>query len=263
MRTLLFQPLRLGPARSPGELPAFARRGRQRGVSLFITLVMLLLALIVVLGALAVGNLNESLVGNQSDAQRAYGAAQALLDAAQRDIRLNGRYCTSALGGNSGTNDTIDGTPLGCTGRYPADGDASKGDYMQILGTIGGANKCAGAGAFLGVCIADSPTNSDFDAHKVGATGSPQATDNGATYAAYASGVSVGSASTQLNNNGHYWVEIFPYNVMSIGLTGSGGVAVPDGTYPYVFRITAMAGGLRGSTLSVLRTYYVPYPMRR
>jgi type IV pilus assembly protein PilX len=63
----------------------------QRGVSLFIVMVILLLSLLVVLGALNMTNLNEAIVGNQSDAQRAYGAAEALLDAARLDIRLNGR----------------------------------------------------------------------------------------------------------------------------------------------------------------------------
>jgi len=246
------QPLRPGP-------------GRQRGVSLFITLVMMLLALIVVLGALAVSNLNESLVGNQSDAQRAYGAAEALLDAAQRDIRLNGRYCTGALG-QAGNNTTIiTGQTLNCTTRYPSDGDASRVDYMQILGLVGGINTCAGSGAFQGVCVSDSPTNAGFLASAVN-NGGAQLLTNSAAYtqsgdADYASSVTLGgSASTALASNGGYWVEIFPYNVMSMALTGAGGVAVPDGTYPYVFRITAMARGLRGNTVSVLRTYYVPYP---
>ena len=60
------------------------RRGlsRQRGVSLFIVMIILLLTLVLVMGGLAMTNLNESIVGNQSDAQRTYGAAQALIAAA-------------------------------------------------------------------------------------------------------------------------------------------------------------------------------------
>ena len=270
MRTR-FQPLRSGSGRLSGGLLAQARRNRQRGVSLFITLVMMLLALIIVLGALAVSNLNESLVGNQSDAQRAYGAAEALLDAAQRDIRLNGRYCTGALGQN-GTNNTIvpgAATPLTCTTRYPTDGDASRVDYMQILSStsmVGAIDTCATNATFRGVCISDSPTNTAFLTSAINNGGAQNGLTNGATYTQsgdpdYASGVNVGSISTALANGGYYWVEIFPYNVMSMALTGAGGVAVPDGTYPYVFRITAIANGLRGTTVSVLRTYYVPYPM--
>ena len=251
------QPLRPGPA-------------RQRGVSLFITLVMMLLALITVLGSLAVSNLNESLVGNQSDTQRSYGAAEALLDAAQRDIRLNGRYCTGALG-QAGNNSTIvSGQTLPCTTRYPTDGDASKADYMQILSSasmVGQINLCANNATFRGVCISDSPTNTAFLTNTVGGGSGAETWDLGAAYTQsgdpdYAAGVTLGdSASTALADKGRYWVEIFPYNIMSAALGGAAGVAVPDGTYPYVFRITAMAKGLRGGTVSVLRTYYVPYPL--
>jgi len=268
-----FKSLRSDPGRSPRWL---VRRSRQRGVSLFIILVILLLALIIVLSALAVSNLNESLVGNQSDAQRSYSAAEALLEAAQRDIRLNGRYCTGALGQTGANNTIVIGQTLSCTTRYPTDGDANKADYMQILSSgsmVGAINTCAPVAntAFRGVCISDSPINAAFLTDTVDQSGGAEQWSNGATYTMggdssdFASGVNVGSAFTSLNSNGNdrgrYWVEIFPYNIMSIGMGGAAGIAVPDGTYPYVFRITAMAKGLRGTTLSVMRTYYVPYPL--
>jgi len=239
----------------------------QRGVSLFIVLVILLLSLIVVLGGLAVSNLNEALVGNQSDAQRAYGAAQALLEAAQRDIRLNGRYCEAALG-QEGINSQVEGAPVKCTLRYPS--DSRRNDYSDLAILIG-LNNC-GTGKYAGVCISGNPTNpqfqtSQFTNDKNGllknaadyTTGAPAGSaDYGGT-----GRVGGGESATSLalgtgkNSRGKYWVEIFQYNSEnSQKINGP----VPDGTYPFIFRITVRVQGLRRDTVSVLRTYYIAYP---
>lgn len=263
---------------------------RQRGVSLFIVLVVLLLALIIVLGGMVVANLNESLVGNQSDAQRAYGAAEALLNAAQRDILLNGRFCDAAAIGGTGTNATIQtetqtGTPAAasnCTARYPREGDGPR-DYVSLVSSIG-LGKCGTtAGVWTGVCISGDPASAQFETSTInnGTTSNAEQWDNGVDYnnkyistlaggannSDYGNNVQAGSTSLALtgsslsSSRGKYWVEVFPYNVMSTALAGTPNVPVPDGTYPFVFRITAMAKGLKSGTVSVLRTYYVPYPM--
>jgi Tfp pilus assembly protein PilX len=159
----------------------------QRGVSLFIVLIILLLSLIVVLGGLQVANLNESIVGNESDAQRAYGAAEALLDAAQRDIRRNGRDCNAPALGQTGTNSSLRaGTPaaaIACTLRYPRD----TVDYMQMLtrnDIIGGIGKCSMNATYGGVCIANGPTDGKFRIDKVnnGQTTGAEQFNNGISY---------------------------------------------------------------------------------
>jgi type IV pilus assembly protein PilX len=258
----------------------------QRGVSLFIVLIILLLSLIVALGGLAVANLNESIVGNQSDSQRAFGATEALLDAAQRDIRLNGRECDAAALGSSGVNATFQaGQRVSCTLRYPRD----MADYMEMVTNgdiVGGASKCSTQTAFAGVCISGDPSNTQFNTSGVKLNGSTQPWTNGANYRTLLSnadstddadfggsavaGSGASAASLALTGQaggtprGQYWVEIFPYSVSSLALNVSGTIQnapIPDGTYPFVFRITAIARGLKSSTVSVLRTYYVPYPM--
>jgi Tfp pilus assembly protein PilX len=249
-------------------------RRDQRGVSLFIVLVVLLLSLIVVLGGLAVANLNEALVGNQSDAQRAYGAAQALMDAAQIDIQLNGRYCNATALGSNGNNPNFPtGNGQNCTLRYPGDGNGTA-DYESLLSSIGLGN-CAAASilnnTLAGICISGDPTAIQFATSQVGPNINGSVFVNGAQYsrinavnsnAAYAGSAQIDSGvnAVSLAKGGSYWVEIFPYNVMGSALQGSG-VNIPDGTYPFVFRITAMAPGLKANTISVLRAYYVPYPM--
>lgn len=234
---------------------------RQRGVSLFIVLIILLLTLLLVLGSLKVAGFNETIVGNQSDAQRAYAAAEALLDAAQRDIRGNGRACTSAK----------------C--RFPRDADEYELLRVQI-----GLDACGSGTEDRGVCMptAPEPAAGDpvasylFNVDRVGVAGNPQSLATGASYATYArppggdaagafadASAGVGASAVDLSlteDRGRYWVEVFPYNTLAGALAPTADVPVPDGTYPFVFRITARAVGLKPGTISILRTYYVPYP---
>jgi type IV pilus assembly protein PilX len=60
---------------------------KQRGVSLVMVLIFLLLSIIAVLGAFRSGFLNEKIVGNESDYNRAFSAAEALIRDAEIDIR--------------------------------------------------------------------------------------------------------------------------------------------------------------------------------
>jgi len=253
-------------------------RARQRGISMFIVMIILLLALILVIGGLAVANLNESVVGNQSDAQRAYGAAQALMDAAQRDIRLNGRGCNAGFMGGSGTNAAFNTAE--CTLRFPHD----ETDYMELV-TSGRIAKgaCADptgtAAALVGVCIPLGTTDPKFSNSNVGKSSESaqqwdSTADNGAKYTqvakldgatsvAYGGDAKLGTNTAALDN-GRYWVEIFPYNTTQVSAEPlpMSSAPVPAHEYPFVFRITAMARGLRGDTVSLLRTYYTPYPMQ-
>jgi type IV pilus assembly protein PilX len=81
------------PMRSLHNTPASSSIKRrhplhqQRGVSLVMVLIFLLLAIISVLGAFRSGFLNEKIVGNESDYNRAFAAAEALIRDAEIDIR--------------------------------------------------------------------------------------------------------------------------------------------------------------------------------
>jgi len=60
---------------------------QQRGFSLFIVLIMLLLSALLAMGGARTARLLESMAGNQRDYQRAFEAAEAALLDAERDIR--------------------------------------------------------------------------------------------------------------------------------------------------------------------------------
>jgi len=268
------------PPRRPSSLPspASGRRARQRGISLFVVMIVLMLALILMLSGLSASNLNESIVGNQSDAQRAYSSAQALLDAAQRDIRLNGLGCNAAALGGQGKHLDFPapGITTDCTLRFPRNVD----DYGEMVSGTPGLGNCGDKDtAYTGVCISRGPADPKFATKTTNNSDedvNAQQWDKGATYTQFvaeldkadANGIAYGgdaevggTAMATPMNNGKYWVEVFKYHI-GCGNDGCPDT-IPDGAYPFVFRITAIAQGLKGeSTASVLRTYYTPYPMQ-
>ena len=268
---------------SPGKCKTAWRKtaapGRQRGISLFIVLVILLLALIIVLGGLAVANLNEALTGNQSDAQRAYGAAQALINAAELDIRLNGYKCNaeSVGGGATGVNSTIataSGVAASCTRRFPQDIDT-----FNTLQLMVGLGNCSSDTNLRGVCFSNGPNDANFNVDDKKGTIPYQNFDNknGARYrefigsvatTKYGGSAQTGNASLALEDGddskiqGQYWVEVFLYangNINTSAIQSYQGAPVPICYYPFIFRITAIAQGIKKGTQSILRTYYVPY----
>ena len=60
---------------------------RQRGVSLVIVLVLMLLSALLVMGGARITYLNEFMAGNDTDYQRAFEAAQMMLQNAELDIQ--------------------------------------------------------------------------------------------------------------------------------------------------------------------------------
>ncbi|MBP9652185.1 MAG: hypothetical protein KBD77_04220 [Brachymonas sp.] len=220
---------------------------RQQGLSLFTILVMLLLTMLLVLGALRLSLFNEGVIGNQADAQRAYASAEALLRNAEADIRANGLNCSVSL--------------ASC--RFPRDMD----DFMAMALVRRGA--CSNNTNEKGVCFPETPDDRIFQADYIMAKPAGQTADpvmnlnTAASYTAFASAATTGDADLSLTAaKGQYWVEVFVYNVATSARFDSSIYPVPDPVYPFIFRITARAEGLRPGTVSTLRTFYVPYPRK-
>ena len=80
-------------------LPHHIPGQRQRGVALFVVLVFVMLSMLLALWASRTSLFNELVVGNDADYQRAFEAAQALLQDAELDIRderPDGTACNAA-----------------------------------------------------------------------------------------------------------------------------------------------------------------------
>lgn len=252
------------------------RRHKQRGISLFTVLVLLLLSLTAVLGAFRVANLNEAMLGNSSDYNRTWAAAEALVRDAEMDIR--GRrppYTTVQPDGtlgfpcrpnpsNSATSILVEAGYIGC--RNQGAGNVPwfprNSEDFDSVSDITAAND-ATTRCMQGICM---PVDTTSLAHIEDNLTAMKAF--GATYGQYtrnaltAPGV---SGNPILNGTGAaakawYWVEAFRYTQAVSSGSNLATALVPDPSAPFVYRITAVAQGLKTGTQVVIKSVFVPYP---
>ena len=77
--------------------PNQSKKYKQRGISLFIVIVFVMLSMLLALWASRTSLFNELIISNDADYQRAFEAAQATLQDAELDIRgenSDGSFCT-------------------------------------------------------------------------------------------------------------------------------------------------------------------------
>lgn len=241
------------------------RPNAQRGISLIVVMVMLLLGTILVLSSTRTNWLNESLVGNESDYQRAYSAAEALIADAETDIRgtlLGGGLCRTDAGFD-GCRNRGGGEPF-----FPV---TITYDLDDALTNLGG-NLCRS-----GICIANPATVADIDL----ALGANWWNDSTRVTAMTAAGVPATYGQYTLANQDDatgktgnpllrvradgtfgawYWVEVLQYNTLAGALGGGAvpNVPIPAESQPFVYRITAMVNGLKPGTRVVIRSLFVP-----
>lgn len=236
----------------------------ERGVALIVVMVLLLLGTILILSSTRTNWLNEALVSNESDYQRAYSAAEALIRDAESDVR-------GLLPGGAPINP---GNPVFFAGSgrqinlpyYPLDHN----DLDQLITSINALpNPPSGPlPCRMGICVPlgieglganwwDDPVR--FAEMTSGA-------GNAARFARYGQFTNANPAATGnpllLANpvlRAWYWVEVFQFNA---GVTPRpAGMPIPDiATQPFFFRITAVVLGQKPGTRVVLRTVFVPRP---
>lgn len=251
-------------------------RQRQNGVALITVLLLLLLSLMAVMGAFRVSNLNEAMLGNTTDYNRAKEAAEALLRDAEIDI--NGRrppYTTVQADGSYGLPCRPDATGLlsvagyvGCRNQAAANTpwfptNSEDFDTVSDIVTANSTTQRCKDAICVPLSMADH-ANIESDLANMTPLGATygQFTRNALT-APGASGNSIlncPGGSTSSANCGWYWVELFRYSdAVSSGISAAANV-LPDPTKPFVFRVTAVALGLKPGTRMVLSSIFVPFP---
>lgn len=243
---------------------------RQRGVALFVVIVFVMLSMLLALWGARTALFNEMVVGNDADYQRAFEAAQALLQDAELDIRgesADGNPCEP-----DASNENICRQKAGMA-QIPLEAQ----EVGLLLADLDGkTTKCSD-----GLCIKRSGSQ-DFWNNKDEAKGitlaqmtgaNEDGTPAGARYGQY-TGARLGStdapanpilAATEGDRGGWYWVEVLPYDESS---KSSGLITSEDGAISnanllpmnllpsVVYRITALAHGHKPSTLVVLQQTY-------
>ena len=265
------QPVSLSAPAAIFSRAAMARRApqRQRGVALFVVIVFVLLTMLAALWASRTALFGEMIVGNDADYQRAFEAAQALLQDAELDIR----------------EEHADGTPwrqsdAARTLNAPCEANSdicrTKADLprppetAEDLGDLLAHLKTQSTGCQHGLCLKRTG-NQDFwnDATTLAAM---TAANVGARYGQY-TGAKKGDSSNPANpilqqtgagKGGWYWIEVLPYDQSSktsgVIVGGSGATnldLLPLNLKPHVvYRITALAQGLKPNTRVVLQQTY-------
>lgn len=244
----------------------FRRHSQQRGVALFIVIVFVMLSMLLALWASRTSLFNEMVVGNDADYQRAFEAAQALVQDAELDIRgekADGGVCTGSADICRTT--TADKIPLEAK------------DIGPLLATIGlETTNCRNGLCAKRTGKQDFWNNADSTkgitlAQMTPITGTPV----GARYGQY-TGAANTTVSGTLNpiladvsaadRGGWYWIEVLPYDESS----KNSGVVVgnPNNYLPLnltpnvVYRITALAYGRKPSTMVVLQQTYAQQKLK-
>ncbi len=234
----------------------------QRGVSLFIVIVLVMLSMLLALWGSRTSLFNEMIVGNDADYQRAFEAAQALIQDAELDIRgerPDGSFCVPGA-----TAETC--RPVGVVIGFPDttfEGNASTDgfDYLKAALETKSSTQYCSRGIYL-----KRVGKQDFWTDKATLD---SMLPEGARYGQY-TGAEIGPASskgsnpvlknTTANRGGWYWVEVMPYlpqekqnsNLITNGQAGLELNLVPN----YAYRITAVARGLKDSTQVVLQSTF-------
>lgn len=234
----------------------------QRGASLIVVMVVLLLGTLVVVGSTRVGWFNELLVGSESDYQRAFSAAEALIRDAERDIKgvQADNFTPCKVGAHYiGCRDFGAGHPF-----FP-----QEDTDLDLLNS-----RVTGAGSFKrclqGICLPDTRMPDGLDELGEAAWNTPSALAAmaavSATYGAYTGAAPAAAGNPLLSaspTRAWYWVEVFRYSDAGGIMNAAGNVPIPDQKHPFIYRITAYVQGIKGGTRVWLRSVFVPYPQNQ
>ena len=257
------------------------RRGRaaQRGVALFVVIVFVLLSMLLALWASRTSMFNEMVVGNDADYQRAFEAAQALLQDAELDIRgerADGLACdaddVSALPNEVCRRGTVTKIPLEAQELSPL---LAYLNQQSVRCRHGLCTRRTGRQDFWNNSTVNDASTGEFPLSAL-TVNTP--TDRvGARYGQYTGALtgSIGSPANPIladtsaaNRGGWYWIEVLPYDEScksSNLIQGSGAGLLPLNLTPsVVYRITALAYGRKTNaagnpvTMVVLQESYAP-----
>lgn len=269
-----------GTTMTSARRPLPSRAQHQRGVALFVVLIFVMLSMLLALWASRTSLFNELVVGNDADYQRAFEAAQALLQDAELDIR--GEFANGDPHRNLSTNiidpacsadvcrvSTVDKIPLEAkeVGALLANLEQQSSRCRNGL-----CAKRVGRQDFWNYTSSSTPTpaadlsRGEVPLEQLALPGV------GARYGQYTGASTVNTSSTPANpilsdqsandRGGWYWIEVLPYddsakssgliagstqNLLSLNLTPN-----------VVYRITALAYGRKPNNMVVLQQTYAP-----
>lgn len=237
---------------------------RQRGVALFVVIVFVMLSMLLALWASRTSLFNEMVVGNDADYQRAFEAAQALLQDAELDIRgemADGNLCSappcraysSALQFPGDTNEI---NPL----ITVLESKATRCQDGLCARRVGRQDFWNYATAETTIKPAANTTLGEVPLSDLMAVGARYGQYTGAANTTTAGPLNPILTETAAGQGGWYWIEIMPYSDAAKSanvIVDSSTSQLPLNLDVYVvFRITALAIGRKPGTTVVLQETY-------
>ena len=236
-----------------------AVRTQQRGVALFVVIVFVMMSMLLALWGSRTSLFTEMVVGNDADYQRAFEAAQALLQDAEMDIR------SAEPGIDNKTLDGVDCSPRGngniCRIGIPDYQIPASKENEKVGALIAElANQTTTKGCYKGLCTKRAGAQ-DFwndkallQAISVAGIGARYGDYTGAQVGGDTSANPILANRDAWNQGGWYWIEVLPYikpgtgsNRLIVDATasaaGRASILQPNLDPNVIYRITAVAYG--------------------
>lgn len=232
------------------------RHYQQRGVALFTVIVLVMLSMLLALWASRTSLFNEMLIGNDADYQRTFEAAQSMLQDAELDIReqtATGEDCKIVSGKNNSCRS-------GIAIRFVEE----EKDLADLLNAIGDPTLCKD-GEYCTKCLAGicqkRVEKQDFwnDPSMLTAM-----LKDGARYGTYTNAtiddfINPILSKTADDEGAWYWIEVMPYDLNPSSLISNNSATKKwelSLKPPVIYRITALARGLKPGTQVVLQSTF-------
>lgn len=237
--------------------PFFSTHRRQKGISLFVVIVFVMLSMLLAIWASRTSLFNEMIIGNDADYQRAFEAAQSLQQDAEFDIRgvrSDGSDCQT-----SSTSPDRVCRVGGSIMKFPLEAQ----EAVRLLSDLGTKTMfCQN-----GLCLKRTG-DQDFwtdettlAAMAVDGVGARYGQYTGAATGANSNPLLITTSTTSSKQGGWYWIEVMPYmdeagNTNLIANATSNNLDL-NLKPRVVYRITALAYGRKANTMVVLQQTYV------
>lgn len=212
--------------------PPCGGRQRQQGLALYVILILVLLAVILALWASRTAIFSEMIAGNDADYQRAFEAAQAMVQDAKDDIYIN-LYAKD----KASTRNTTDAV------QYPA----VQTNFIEWASGLSAEATACKSGVCLRRTGAENFWDDETDLAAMLAVGARYGQYSGNAPGAHTNPILSFSAA---NKGAWYWVEPIPFKGAELGNTT--GLLQSSATVPIeadmLFRITALALGIKGAS---------------
>ena len=226
-------------------------RKNQQGISLYVVIVIVLLSMLLALWASRTALFNEMIVGNDADYQRAYEAAQAMIQDAELDIqrkKADGSSCAPTAVTDVCRNDVAI-TEMIDTGPLMA-------SLIATLDVAGNPEKCRHGICLKRVGVQDFWNDATIMGNMIDGAAATQ-NNVGARYGQYTGAPANGNpilAKTGSKEGAWYWIEVMRFDKDKDAENMIEDVASETIKAPLLFRITAIARGLKPSTQVVLQS---------